>query len=59
MWATVILLLYLKADEVTKHPCQVCAKVQGDEVVCTIGGTIPISETYYPNLTIKSSVGNP
>ena len=53
LWGGVMLLFYLKADEVTKNPCQICAKKMGEEVTCrtmTSDGTI----TFYPNFTIKN-----
>ena len=52
MWAGVMGLFYFKADEVTKHPCEVCAKKMGEDVTCmTSGGfgTIPNSITFYAN----------
>ena len=52
MWGTIIGFFYLKADEVTKDPCSICAERMGEKVVCTIGGIIPISKLYYPNGTI-------
>lgn len=35
MWFSIVALFYLKSDEVTKHPCNVCAKKLGDDVVCS------------------------
>jgi len=52
IWAGVLALLFFKADEVTKDPCSICAKRQGTQVVCTTGGLIPVSRTYYPNGSI-------
>lgn len=34
MFLIFMLLLYLKADEITKHPCQVCADRMGKEFTC-------------------------
>jgi len=52
MWLGLMLLFYLKADEVTKDPCSVCAKQMGEEVICTIGGSGKIiTKTFYPNWT--------
>ena len=38
MFVLIMVLLYLKADEITKHPCEVCAKKIGDGVICYIHG---------------------
>ncbi len=46
---TFMTLLYLKADEITKHPCEVCAKKVGDKVTCRIGSIDFIERIYYPN----------
>jgi len=56
MWAVIIGFFYLKADEVTKDPCGVCANRMGDEVFCTFPGIIPISRTYFPNWSISQDV---
>lgn len=51
IWGSIFVLLYLKADEVTKDPCAVCAKKMGTSVSCVShrGGSIPLTRTYYPN----------
>jgi len=41
--------LYLKADEITKDPCSICAEYQGQEVTCVLPGFKPISKIYYPD----------
>ena len=53
MWLGIMTLFYLKADEVTKSPCQICANKLNDDVVCTIqsGGEIR-QRVFYPNFTI-------
>ena len=53
MWLGIMTLFYLKADEVTKSPCQVCANKLNNDVVCSIqnGGEIR-QRVYYPNFTI-------
>ena len=57
MWLGVMTLFYLKSDEVTQSPCEICAKKLGENVVCSIGdsGQI-IKRTFYPNLTITDSI---
>jgi cytochrome c biogenesis factor len=52
MWLGLMVFFYLKADEVTKHPCSICAKKMGEAVICTTGTTQIISRTFYPNWTI-------
>lgn len=47
-----MLVIYLKADEVTKDPCSICSEKMGEKVVCTIGGFIPQQRVYYPNGSI-------
>ena len=53
MWIGIMIFFWMKADEVTKSPCQVCAKKIGEKVTCTIdNGGIIMERTYYPNFTI-------
>jgi hypothetical protein len=54
MWAWIMLFLYLKADEITKNPCSVCAKKMGETVKCTVMEPGLESQTlvFYPNLTV-------
>ena len=51
-WLGLMTLFYLKADEVTKNPCQVCSKRLGENVLCssTIGGERVI---FYPDFKIE------
>lgn len=50
IWFSLLAFLWMKADEITKHPCQVCAKVSGEQVTCILKNSItPISKTYYPD----------
>jgi len=52
MWLGLMVFYYLKADEVTNSPCEVCAKKLGENVMCsTDSGGMIISRTYYPNLS--------
>ena len=56
MWIGIIVFFYLKADEVTKDPCQVCAKRLGNRITCIINnGGIIMERTYYPNFNISNS----
>lgn len=57
IWFSIVGLFYLKADEVTKHPCQVCSERMGEKVTCTYEFDItkgfgqPAQVTFYPNDT--------
>lgn len=53
MWLGLMLFFYLKADEVTKHPCSICAEKIGEEVRCTTGGYKPITKVFHPNFSIE------
>ena len=55
MWLFFMLFLYLKADEITKDPCTICAEYMGDKVTCFTGTTYPIERTYYPNGSINDN----
>lgn len=53
VWGSVFVLLYLKADEITKDPCEICARVMGEDVKCTLTtGYVPVNRIYYSNGTI-------
>lgn len=56
MWLGIMTLFYLKADEVTKSPCSVCANKIQEEVICSVGsrGQI-IQRVFYPDFTIVDS----
>lgn len=44
-----MIFFYLKADEITKDPCSICAKQQDESVYCRIGS---LTRTFYPNYSI-------
>lgn len=52
IWSSLLGFWYLKAEEISKDPCAICAKKMADKVTCTIGGTVPIARYYYPNGSI-------
>lgn len=54
MWLGVMALFYLKADEVTKDPCSICAKNMGEIIICkpVFSEPLSVSRKYYPNFTI-------
>ena len=49
IWIGFMVFLYLKADEITKNPCSICAEKSGENVICTVGY---LQRTYYPNDSI-------
>lgn len=49
IWGSLLTFWYIKADEVSKDPCSICAKEQGKAVICSIGMN---TKTFYPNGTI-------
>lgn len=52
VWGSLWLLFFLKADEITKDPCSICAERMGDKVICTMGSTYKISRNFEPNGSI-------
>ena len=49
IWIGFMVFFFIKADEITKNPCSICAEKSGENVLCTIG---TLQRTYYPNYTI-------
>ena len=50
-----MVLIYLKADELTHNPCELCAEKVGENVYCTVGDQ---QRTFFPNFTtVDSSFG--
>jgi len=46
MWAVMIYLFVNYGKEVRQHPCSVCARKMGDDVICTTTGA---SKVFYEN----------
>lgn len=53
IWLLLIGFWYVKTDEITKDPCQICSASKGKDVMCTIGGIAPVSRIYYVNQSIE------
>ena len=55
VFLTMATFIYLKYDEVTHHPCEVCASVIGKNIVCTsaTGGN---SKTFEPFTVITKEI---
>ena len=49
MFLVFMFLIYLKADELTHDPCQLCAKKMGESVYCRIGD---LQRTFNPNFSV-------
>lgn len=53
IWCSIVILFYLKADEVTRDPCSICAERMGNTVMCTqintSFGITPATIYYYNN----------
>lgn len=47
IWFSLLVFWWMKAEEITNHPCEVCARVMGDNVNCYTGKFQPISKTFY------------
>ncbi len=55
MFVFFMVLIYLKADELTHNPCELCAEKVGENVYCIIGDQ---QRTFFPNFsTVDSSFG--
>lgn len=52
IWSSLLLFWYIKADEITKDPCSICAEKLGEKVSCTTTlNYIPVTKDFYPNGT--------
>lgn len=51
IWISIFILFFLKADEITKHPCEVCAKSIGEDVVCRAGTHKIAKLTFFANFS--------
>ena len=55
MFVVFMFLIYLKADELTHNPCQLCAEKMGESVICYVGDS---QRTFNPDFSIiDSSLG--
>lgn len=55
-WSPIVWLIYDKADEMTRQPCQLCAMKMGSTVSCTAYGGIPIHKNFYVNGSITDDI---
>jgi len=59
IWIGFMVFFFLKAEEITKDPCSICAKRMDSEVTCRIVNTQQdLTRSYFPNGSIKMSGGN-
>ena len=49
-----MLVLFLKAEEISKDPCSICAERMGEEVTCYLGN---LHRIYSPDNSIVEGVG--
>jgi hypothetical protein len=55
IWFSLLAFWYMKADEVTKHPCSICAVKMGENVICRTGTTNFLERTFYSDGSINDS----
>lgn len=58
IFLSIMTLFYLKADEVTKDPCSICAERYEEPVVCILPGTTPIERIFFPNETVITDISD-
>lgn len=57
IWMGIMLLVYLKLEEITIDPCSICSRRMGEQVKCTLhDSVIPLSMDFYPNGTINKQL---
>ena len=57
MWSLLMGFFYIKAEEVTKDPCSICAHRLNEDVVCSIGdGMRIVRRTFYQDFEINDSI---
>ena len=57
MWLGFMTFYYLKADEITKDPCSICAKRMGSKILCTTQTPVQSKREYYENGSIVDIPG--
>ncbi|NCC71447.1 hypothetical protein EOM09_07765, partial [bacterium] len=48
-------LIYLKAEEISKNPCKICAEKMGEDVICMNVEGVPITILFESNDLIEES----
>jgi hypothetical protein len=51
IWILFLVFLYFKADEITKDPCNLCAKRLGKDITCNI----PELNSYFVDIIFKQN----
>lgn len=51
IWILFIAFLYFKAEEITKDPCNLCAKRLGKDITCNVAELNP----YYTDIIFKQN----
>ena len=53
MWIGLMVFFFIEGENIRKDPCSICAKQQGENVVCSVGASGYMAQrTYYPNGSI-------
>lgn len=52
IWISLLILFFLKTEEMTNHPCELCAKKIGKDITCYAENNyMIIKKTFYSNLS--------
>ncbi len=55
IWIGTMTVVYFKAEALSTDPCGACAKLMGEEILCSVNGVNINQRTYYPNGSIYNS----
>lgn len=58
IWFSLLAFWWMKADEISRDPCSICAERMGEEVTCSTGYVYVSTKTYYPNGSSKIETPN-
>lgn len=56
IWGSMFTFLYLKYDEITKHPCTLCAEKVGNGILCTTQSLDAETKLFLPNGSVWSGL---
>jgi len=59
IFLTLMGFLVMEADVLRTNPCSLCAERMGDKIICTDKMYNEISNTYYPNGSVKEDRQKP
>jgi len=55
IWIGTMTLIYMKGEALSTDPCGSCAKLIGENIICSAKGVNINQRTYYPNGSIYNS----